>query len=132
MLMSIVTNAATIWTLLCIAGDVQVSDITHIPGVDNDHCDQLSRRGQAPTLSLAAHATLLGIGNAPVIGLEGDADAAAHIGLCQPTLPTDSDAHFLAFWRSAQSHIDNFIARHSQHSRSDDNAAHPSDHQACS
>jgi hypothetical protein len=33
---AIVTNAAMVWTLLCVAADVHVRDTTHIPGEEND------------------------------------------------------------------------------------------------
>lgn len=42
---SIVTNAAMIWTLLCIATDINIRKVTHIAGEENDKCDRLSRRG---------------------------------------------------------------------------------------
>jgi hypothetical protein len=41
----IVTNAAMLRTLLCIAADINVKEVTHISGEDNDKCDHLSRRG---------------------------------------------------------------------------------------
>ena len=53
---SIATNAAMVWTLLCVAADVHVTNITHIPGAENDNCDQLSRRGPAPTTTIVQHA----------------------------------------------------------------------------
>ena len=62
--------------------------------------------------SIAEHAALLGVGNAPEIGLKNDAEAATLIRLSQPTIPTETDNHFLAFWCSAQRAIDSFIARH--------------------
>jgi hypothetical protein len=42
----IVTNAAMVWTLLCIAADINVKEVTHISGEENDKCDRLSRRGR--------------------------------------------------------------------------------------
>jgi hypothetical protein len=41
----IVTNAAMVWTLLCVA-------VIHIPGDDNVKCDRLSRRGSKPVLAV--------------------------------------------------------------------------------
>ena len=109
---SLVTNAATIWTLLCIAADIHVSEITHLPGADNDRCDQLSRRGPKPTLSLAEHAITLGLGTAPEISLEDDTDASTLLRLCQPSVPTDTDTDFIALWGLAQSSIDSFLSRY--------------------
>ena len=53
---SIATNAAMIWTLLCVAADVHVTHTTHIPGADNESCDQLSRRGPNTRTTLTEHA----------------------------------------------------------------------------
>ena len=39
---SIVSNASMVWTLLCVAADINVQQIVHIAGVDNKKCDQLS------------------------------------------------------------------------------------------
>jgi hypothetical protein len=43
---SIVSNASTLWTLLCVASDIDVKEVTHIAGKDNSNCDRLSRREQ--------------------------------------------------------------------------------------
>jgi hypothetical protein len=48
-----VTNASMVFTLLCIAADVNVKEITHIAGEDNERCDRLSRRGLNPTMSVS-------------------------------------------------------------------------------
>jgi hypothetical protein len=47
-----VTNASMIWTLLCIAADVDVKEVAHIAGEDSKQCDRLSRRwdiGKTPS-----------------------------------------------------------------------------------
>jgi hypothetical protein len=43
-----VINAAMVWALLCIAADIDIKEITHIAGEDNEKCDRLSRRGASP------------------------------------------------------------------------------------
>jgi hypothetical protein len=35
----IVTSASIVWTLLCVATNIDVREITHIPGVENGRCD---------------------------------------------------------------------------------------------
>ena len=35
----IMTNASIVWTLLCVATNIDVKEITHIPGVENGRCD---------------------------------------------------------------------------------------------
>jgi hypothetical protein len=39
-----ITNASMVWTLLCIAADVNVNEVAHIVGKENANCDRLSRR----------------------------------------------------------------------------------------
>jgi hypothetical protein len=57
----IVTNAAMVWTLLCIAADNNVKEVTHISGEDNDKCDRLSRRGAELKMSISEEAAEVGI-----------------------------------------------------------------------
>ena len=59
---SIVTNAAMIWTLLCVAADVSMRETTPIAGKDNEICDQLSRRSSNPKWTAKEHAEKLGVG----------------------------------------------------------------------
>ena len=109
---SIATNASMVWTLLCVAADVHVTDITHIPGTENDSCDQLSRRGSSPTTTLTQHAALLGLGVVSDVGLDRDPDATALVTMCNPTIPTDTDLQFATFWKNAQAAVDRFVAKH--------------------
>jgi hypothetical protein len=62
-----VTNASMVLTLLCIAADVNVKEITHIAGEDNERCDRLSRRGSNPTMSVSEEAEDMGINGAAVV-----------------------------------------------------------------
>ena len=64
---SIATNAAMMWTLLCIAADVNRRETTHIAGKDNEICDELSRRGLNPELTVKQQAEKLGVGGGRVI-----------------------------------------------------------------
>jgi hypothetical protein len=57
----IVTKAAMIWTLLCIAADINVREITHIPGEENEQCDRLSRRVPGTKLSVSEEAAEMGM-----------------------------------------------------------------------
>ena len=109
---SIATNAAMIWTLLCVAADVHVTHTTHIPGSDNDRCDQLSRRGPTPTTTIIQHAINLGLGLTPDIGLGSDVDVCDMIELCRPSLGAKTDVEFTHFWNRARRSIDSFVARH--------------------
>jgi hypothetical protein len=56
-----ITNAAMVWTLLCIAADVNVKEVTHIAGTANLNCDRLSRRKFDAVLSVADEASEMGV-----------------------------------------------------------------------
>jgi hypothetical protein len=103
---SIVTNAAMIWTLLCVAADVDIREITHIPGELNDRCDQLSRRDADTGMSVSEHAEVLGIVSVNELNLENNIDVMALLRLCDPAIGIDSDDEFKIFWITARSHID--------------------------
>lgn len=78
----IVTNAAMVWTLLCIATDINVKEITHIPGEENERCDRLSRRGCSPAISIAEEAAEMGMPGVRVIEMNEDDTIMDIIGLC--------------------------------------------------
>jgi hypothetical protein len=109
---AIVTNAAMVWTLLCVAADVHVRDITHIPGEENDGCDQLLRRGPNPTQSVSLHATTMGLPGAHDLELEADVNVMTLLRQCDPAIPIDTDDNFTAFWTQALYHIDALPSRH--------------------
>jgi hypothetical protein len=109
---AIVTNAAMIWTLLCVAADVHIRETTHIPGEENDRCDQLSRRGPNPTQSVDAHATAMGLPGVPDLQLQRDANVMALLTLCDPAIEIDTDDLFTTFWTRARQHIDALLTGH--------------------
>ena len=61
-----------VWTLLCIAADVDVIEVTNIPGEVNGRCDRLSRRGLNLIMSIVEEAAEMGITGARVIEMNGD------------------------------------------------------------
>ena len=108
----IVTNAAMIWTLLCIATDINVKEVTHIPGEENEKCDRLSRRGSNANLTVAEEAIEMGILNARVIEINGDSTIMSIIEMCDPRIKLESDQQFIEFWTRARLVIERFIAIH--------------------
>jgi hypothetical protein len=66
-----ITNAAMIWTLLCIAADVNVKEVTHIAGTANLNCDRLFRRKFDAVLSVADEASEMGVTGGAVVELNG-------------------------------------------------------------
>jgi hypothetical protein len=100
-----------ILTRLCVAADVHIRETTHIPGEENDRCDQLSRRGPNPTQSVDAHATAMGLPGVPV-QLQRDANDMALLTLCDPAIEIDTDDLFTTFWTRARQHIDVLLTGH--------------------
>ena len=106
---SIVTNASMVWTLLCLAADVNVTEVTHIAGVDNTNCDFLSRKGSHPTTSVAEDAQRMGLGDVAVLDFFGADSAVDIVGLCDPRVKLDSEEDFVRFWVQAKTAIDRFL-----------------------
>jgi hypothetical protein len=94
---STVTNAAMVWTLLCVAADIDVKEITHIPGEQNESCDQLSRRGHHPIMSVEEHANNLGITGAVTIEAQSDPAIMTMLRLCDPRISIQSNGEFMEF-----------------------------------
>jgi hypothetical protein len=107
-----VTNASMIWTLLSIATDIDVKEVTHIAGEDNGKCDRLSRRGTDTTISVAEEAEDMGIRGAEVIDLDSDEVVREIIGLCDPRTELSSEADFLLFWLRARGVIGAFVQKY--------------------
>lgn len=105
------TNAAMIWTLLCIAADVHVRETTHIAGKDNEVCDQLSRRGLNPMWTVKQHAESLGVGDGRVIDAQEDVTIMTILRLCSPDVVIESDTQFTRFWREGRNAVDELIQR---------------------
>jgi hypothetical protein len=80
----ILTNAAMVWTLLCIAADINVKEVTHKSGEDNDKCDRLSWRGAKLKKSISDEAAEMGMPGARVVDLSGDETVMGIIGLRNP------------------------------------------------
>ena len=77
-----VTKAAMIFSLLCIAADVDVKEVKHIAGTENKNCDRLSRRGRAPAMSILEEAEMMGIRGVSVVEIDGDEDIIDLLKLC--------------------------------------------------
>ena len=57
---SIITNAAMVWTLLCVATEIDVKEVTHIAGINNERCDRLSRRGMNAPVTVLEEVAAMG------------------------------------------------------------------------
>jgi hypothetical protein len=105
-------RGAMVWTLLCIAADINVKEIKHIAGEDNEKCDRLSRRGASPETSILADAADMGMSGAQVLEMNGDETIMGIIELCDPRVQLDSELQFIDFWTSARVAIEKFMAVH--------------------
>ena len=83
---TIVTKAAMMWSLLCVATDINVSEVTHIAGADNGKCDSLSRRGGAARESVAQEAADMGLTSARVLSLDLEKGVMDILKLCDPSV----------------------------------------------
>ena len=109
-----VTKAAMVFSLLCIAAGVDVKEVTHIPGTENNKCDRLSRRGRAPPMSIIDEAETMGVRGVCVVEIDGDEDIIAILKLCDPRCELKSEQEFIGFWSAARNTIDSFLWRHVQ------------------
>ena len=98
----LVTNAAMAWTLTCIAADVHIIAVTHIPGVLNDNCDRLSRRSPSSEMSVVEEAATMGLTGAREVEMEGDQCVRDLLLCCDPAAAVDSEAQFMTFWNDLQ------------------------------
>lgn len=125
-----VTNASMIWTLLCIAADVDVKEVTHIAGEDNGRCDRLSRRwdvGKTPVVSVSAEAEDIGLGRIEVVEMDLDPSVTGIVELCDPRRELSSENQFIEFWMRARSAIDTFMSTHNHpHAHTSNQRGEPS------
>ena len=97
---TIVTNAAMVWTLLCVSTDVDVREVTHIAGEDNENCDRLSRRGTKPQRPLEEDVAGMEIGKPEIIELIEIPGVKKLLELCDPKRQFQSE--FFQFWMEAR------------------------------
>jgi hypothetical protein len=107
-----------VWTLLCIAADINVREVTHIPGEENERCDRLSRRGLNPLISVVEEAADMGITGARVIEMNEDEAIRGIIELCDPRITLKSEGEYVEFWTRARRVIENFITTHAPRQQS--------------
>jgi hypothetical protein len=103
------TNASMVWTLLCIAADVDVKEVTRIAGEDNEQRDRLSRRwniGKVPTMIVSEEAEDMGMIGVEVVEMGRDPGARGIIELCDPGTELSSESQFISFWMRARSAVD--------------------------
>jgi hypothetical protein len=109
---TLVTNASMVWTLLCVAADIHVQEVTHIAGVDNDKCDRLSRRGTPSTTTVAEEAARMGLGKVETVEVNGNNSMMRVLGMCDPRRKMSTEEEFVIFWSETRAAISNFLDTH--------------------
>lgn len=105
-----------VWTLLCVATNIDVREIKHIPGHENEKCDRLSRRGVSPVGTVRNEAEEMGIEGGVVIEINEDEEIMGLLRLCDPRRELESDSDFVAFWTEVRDAVTTFVDRHVPHS----------------
>lgn len=109
---SIVTNASMVWTLLCVAADINIQKVIHIAGVDNDNCDRLSRRGAHSMISVTEEAAIMGLGVVDIVGVNGNETMMRVLSLCDPRRRMTTEEEFAVFWSEVREAISAFLHIH--------------------
>ena len=94
---SIITNAAMVWTLLCVATEIDVKEVTHIAGINNERCDRLSRRGANATVSVLEEVAAMGLVGATEVDINGNESIMTILRLCDPRTKLKSESEFISF-----------------------------------
>jgi hypothetical protein len=87
-----------IWTLLCIAADVNVKKVTHVSGKDNANYDRLACREGVTTVSVEDEAAEMGVVGGAVLEVNGDESVMAILRLCDTRTEFLSELEFIDFW----------------------------------
>ena len=94
----VVTNAAMVFTLLCVSHGIEAKEATHIGGQVNYRCDQLSRMAESG-LAVADILVGIGLGGIRDLMLESDCRARKLIECCRPDRQFSSEGDFILFWK---------------------------------
>jgi hypothetical protein len=112
---SIVTNASMVWTLLCVAADIDVTRIIHIPGENNKNCDRLSRRGALSTVTVEEEVRSMGIEGVQIVEVNGEESVMGVLRMCDPRRILVTEADFISFWSEARGAVTKFLHTHNTH-----------------
>lgn len=96
-----VTNAAIIFTVMCIMYDLDVKVATHIPGGDNHKCDRLSRLAESQQGTREAMDDM-GLGGCSVLDIQGNDSIRHLVELCEPTRVFADESEFIVFWAAVR------------------------------
>ena len=92
-----VSNAAMVFTLVCVSYGIEAKIATHISGEENFRCDQLSRVSESKR---TVDEVLVGLGLKGVQDLKLDEDSRVLqlIESCRPCEAFENEVDFITFW----------------------------------
>ena len=94
----VITNAAMVFTLLCVSHSIEVKEAIHIGGNANHRCDQLSRIAESG-MAVAEVLASIGLGGIQNLILERDSTAMKVVECCRPDRYFNAEEDFIAFWK---------------------------------
>lgn len=96
-----VTNAAMVFTVMCLMYDLDVKVATHIPGVDNHRCDKLSRLVESRQ-GVREAMDDMGLDRCKVLDIQGNSSIRQLLELCGPTRVFADESEFIVFWAAVR------------------------------
>lgn len=96
-----VTNAAMIFTVMCIMYDLDVKVATNITGVNNHRCDKLSRLAESQQ-GVREAMDDMGLGGCSVLDIRGNSSIRQLVELCEPTRVFADESEFIVFWAAVR------------------------------
>ena len=114
---SIVTNASMVWTLLCVAADIDITKVIHIPGEDNKNCDRLSRRGLHSPVTVEEEARSMGLEGIRTVEVNGEESVMKMLRLCDPRRVLTTEEEFINFWSEVRAAAAEFLHTHNPNAK---------------
>ena len=106
-----VGNSSMVFTTLYISSGLDVKTASHITGINNVRCDELSRlafSGRSVGATMKRHE----LEGAVEVNLGGDAAVQKLLELCNPALSFPTEAHFIDFWGEVRETLTVFKGTH--------------------
>ena len=106
-----VTNAAMVYTVLCVMYSFDVKEATHVPGTDNKRCDKLSRLGETGG-SVEETMREFGLQWAASIDISQHEHVQKLISACDPAQTHESESNFIEYWGRMRDALKGIGAHH--------------------
>ena len=106
-----ITNASMVFTSLCIAFGMNVKIASHIAGVKNERCDELSRITSSGK-SVASIMEKYKLTYAPEVYIGDNAKVQQLLLECDPSLKFPTEKHFLDSWGRIREAISSLKGEH--------------------